>query len=261
LKEYAKKEGNGAPIIFIIDELDRCRPDFAIDIIEQIKHLFSVDGITFLIVTNRQQMEDSIKARYGADINATNYLHKFINIWLRLPRTIDYNVNNFGDKYFRHIIGLMYNENEKAVNSEAKKILSELIKYYNPSFREIEKIATYYALINNLVMNNLMTNYQSLYALMCYLKATNPMTLEDIINKRINFDGLLKKLNLTNIPKIAELSNLYYLTKVMEYDFAEKERKMEMITNKEVVNEHSNTEPLSIITSLYSWLNGISYPY
>src|SRR5690606_6050851 len=45
LENFATEAGNGKPIIFIIDELDRCRPNYAVEVLEQIKHLFSVPGI------------------------------------------------------------------------------------------------------------------------------------------------------------------------------------------------------------------------
>ena len=60
LEKFAHDHGNGSPIVFIIDELDRCRPDFALDLLEQIKHLFSVKGIVFLLVLNRSALEEII---------------------------------------------------------------------------------------------------------------------------------------------------------------------------------------------------------
>lgn len=77
LQQLAKEHSNDNPIIFIIDELDRCRPDFALELVEQIKHIFSVRGIAFLLVQNRQQLEASVKARYGNDVNASLYLVAF----------------------------------------------------------------------------------------------------------------------------------------------------------------------------------------
>ncbi|EJL6905740.1 hypothetical protein NMT21_003942, partial [Vibrio cholerae] len=87
LSNFVAEINGGEPIIFIIDELDRCRPDFALNLLEQVKHLFSVKGITFLLVTNRSQLEESIKSQYGQGIDPVNYLHKFINVWLSMPRS------------------------------------------------------------------------------------------------------------------------------------------------------------------------------
>ncbi|ORJ18604.1 hypothetical protein BS639_24370 [Rouxiella silvae] len=64
--------------IFIIDELDRARPDYSLDLLEKVKHLFSVRGVIFYLVMNRSQFEKSIEQRYG-QIDSRTYLNKFVN--------------------------------------------------------------------------------------------------------------------------------------------------------------------------------------
>ncbi len=53
---------SSGPLVFVIDELDRCRPDVALQIIELIKHVFSVDNVCFLLVMNKKLMECSVKS-------------------------------------------------------------------------------------------------------------------------------------------------------------------------------------------------------
>ncbi len=65
------------PICIIIDELDRCRPTYAIELLEAVKHLFSVKGIFFILATDTKQLAHSIKAVYGQDFNSTAYLKRF----------------------------------------------------------------------------------------------------------------------------------------------------------------------------------------
>lgn len=65
------------PIIFIIDELDRCRPNFAIQFLECIKHFFNVDNAYFLLSCNVDQLIASINHLYGERIDGENYLEKF----------------------------------------------------------------------------------------------------------------------------------------------------------------------------------------
>lgn len=55
------------PLVFIIDELDRCRPDFAIRLIERIKHFFDIPKIVFVLVMNKPQLLQSVKKFYGYD--------------------------------------------------------------------------------------------------------------------------------------------------------------------------------------------------
>lgn len=175
LASFSDKYGNGLPIIFIIDALDRCRPDFALELLEKIKHLFSVRGITFLLVINREQLEESIKSKYGAGINSSQYLQKFINLWITLPRKYGQNHDDHGVKYMKMVFNSMLNEKEMCEQSDAIELLSELIRYLKPSYREIEKILTYFSIIHNSSENTSYYSYfQMLYAFVCYLKVSKP---------------------------------------------------------------------------------------
>jgi len=61
----SKLEGEGnSPLIIIIDELDRCKPTFAVEVIEKIKHIFSVKNVVFVLVMNKGQLEESIRSVY-----------------------------------------------------------------------------------------------------------------------------------------------------------------------------------------------------
>lgn len=74
------------PVIFIIDELDRCKPDFAVKTLERIKHLFSVKNVVFVFAIDREQLSHSIRGYYGSDlIDAEDYLRRFIDIQYDLP--------------------------------------------------------------------------------------------------------------------------------------------------------------------------------
>lgn len=65
------------PICIFVDELDRCRPTYAIELLESIKHLFNIPGIFFIIASDTKQLSHSIKVVYGQDFNATAYLKRF----------------------------------------------------------------------------------------------------------------------------------------------------------------------------------------
>jgi hypothetical protein len=60
-----------------IDELDRCRPTYAIELLETVKHLFEIKGIVFVIATNTDQLQHSIKVVYGQGFDANRYLYRF----------------------------------------------------------------------------------------------------------------------------------------------------------------------------------------
>ena len=73
------------PKIIIIDELDRCRPDYAIQLLEIIKHIFDVKNIIFLFLINREQLESIVSTIYMNSNLSTKYFEKFYNIELNLP--------------------------------------------------------------------------------------------------------------------------------------------------------------------------------
>jgi hypothetical protein len=87
LQEMAKSlaASKSHPLIVMVDELDRCRPSYAVELIEVAKHLFAVDHTVFVLAVNRDQLAHSIRALYGNDFDATGYLRRFFDIDFRLP--------------------------------------------------------------------------------------------------------------------------------------------------------------------------------
>lgn len=80
-----KNEKYNLPIIIFVDELDRCRPNYAIELLENIKHLFNVDGLVFVLGVDKGQLAESVKSLYGAGMDANGYLKRFIDIDFNLP--------------------------------------------------------------------------------------------------------------------------------------------------------------------------------
>ena len=68
-------------LVFVIDELDRCRPSYALSILERMKHLFAVDGICFVFVTHLSALARMVRREYGlTDDNDRDYLDKFFQL-------------------------------------------------------------------------------------------------------------------------------------------------------------------------------------
>tara|TARA_B100000678_G_scaffold233010_1_gene201985 strand:+ start:266 stop:1759 length:1494 start_codon:yes stop_codon:yes gene_type:complete len=72
------------PIVIVIDELDRCRPTYAIKLLEEIKHLFDVPGLVFVFGTYGEQLRHSVSGAYGAGFDGRSYLRRFIDREYRL---------------------------------------------------------------------------------------------------------------------------------------------------------------------------------
>lgn len=82
LKALAQPHG----LVVIVDELDRCRPDYALSILEVMKHAFSVPGVTFVLGVRLEALQSSVRKRYGYDLDAAEYLQKFYTFAVHLPR-------------------------------------------------------------------------------------------------------------------------------------------------------------------------------
>ena len=75
----------GKPFVAFIDEIDRCRPSYAIELLERAKHLFDVPGIVFVLSVDKTQLAHGISAVYGAKFGTVGYLRRFFDQTYRLP--------------------------------------------------------------------------------------------------------------------------------------------------------------------------------
>lgn len=76
---------HGDRLIIFIDELDRCKPTFAVKLLERVKHYFTNEKITFVFSTNVKELSNTIRNLYGSNFNADRYLDKFFDLRLSLP--------------------------------------------------------------------------------------------------------------------------------------------------------------------------------
>jgi hypothetical protein len=67
------------PLFVLVDELDRCRPLYAIALLERVKHLFDIDNVVFVIATDTEQLRHAIGAVYGSAFDGQRYLFRFFD--------------------------------------------------------------------------------------------------------------------------------------------------------------------------------------
>ena len=72
-------------IVIFVDELDRCNPSYAVRLLEDIKHYFSIDNVTFVFSVNLSELQHMVKMVYGDKFDAFRYLDRFFDIRLNLP--------------------------------------------------------------------------------------------------------------------------------------------------------------------------------
>ena len=139
----------GRPLVIVIDELDRCRPSYAIELLEVIKHLFSVDRIVFVMAINRSELAHSVCAIYGNDFDADGYLRRFIDIDYRLPEPdrpafIENTMNSLGFSNYVQRSGDNLSAEEYA---DAKKLLVAFLGSSQLSLRSIGQALHHFGLL------------------------------------------------------------------------------------------------------------------
>lgn len=137
LTKYVECLSPQKPLIFIIDELDRCNPSYAVKTLERIKHIFAVRNIVFVIAVDELQLCNSIKGYYGSEqFDAKDYLRRFFDIQYDLPQA---NVNDLLNAAMsRFGFKELYNDNNKYRQMYDFLLLLYLGK--NLSIRSLEKL-------------------------------------------------------------------------------------------------------------------------
>lgn len=138
LKDITQNQGK--PIIFIVDELDRCKPEFSIRLIERIKHFFDVPKVVFVLSMNKSQLEESINSYYGFK-NDNNYLDKFIDTTIRLKKVSDISLS-----YEKCISSMSENLGVHFGNIINTNAVVSLCYLFNPNPRQLIRVMNKFSL-------------------------------------------------------------------------------------------------------------------
>jgi hypothetical protein len=150
---------NESPIVIFIDELDRCRPDFAVHMLEVIKHTFDVENVKFVLVTNTRQLRAAINHSYGSTVDAQRYLDKFLKFSIKLPTEVYGRSGYYEDELLasvEHFLKLMSSStvlSDTDLNDPNKALfryVSHLIQVNELSLREVETLARHLAIYHSL---------------------------------------------------------------------------------------------------------------
>lgn len=90
--------------LFLVDELDRCRPDYAISYLETIKHLFDTSGAVFILAADRLHLMNSAKTTFGVDLDFDEYYRRFVHRQVELPEISDEGYERLASAYVKHYL-------------------------------------------------------------------------------------------------------------------------------------------------------------
>ena len=139
---------NPRPLVVIIDELDRCKPNFALDILEQIKHLFSVEGVVFVLVGDFNQLQAVVTGAYGsgANFDGRTYLEKFYHLRARLPLP---EKESTAQRYVHHLWYSLEMSATETFDQDMHDGIAQIADATDLSLRNIERVITHVVLVYN----------------------------------------------------------------------------------------------------------------
>lgn len=186
-------------LVIVIDELDRCKPSFAVEVLEKIKHLFSVKNVAFLLVMHKQQLEEAIRSIYGSNIDAHTYLQKFINIETSIPKRVTDRHSNDIESYIKNLLQL----HEISTWGDDRYIvdcLTPLALHFNLSLRQLEKVFTNLAIIYGTSGENHL-RLVPIIVFAAVVKVVSPTVFENLLLGKIPFSTLCEQLGLRELKE------------------------------------------------------------
>jgi predicted KAP-like P-loop ATPase len=200
LGKFVKQAGNSKPLIFIIDELDRCRPNYSVEVLEQIKHFFSVSGIVFVLSIDKNHLASAVRGFYGSEhINTDEYLRRFIDLEysIPIPQTKLFNEYLFGYYQFNDFFSSAERIKFSQLRDDGQsllKIADVLFTETNATLRQQERVFALTRLILCSFISNQST-FSNLLIVLTYLK-----TMKDDVFQKIE----------RNDYTLQELSDLFF---------------------------------------------------
>ena len=181
------ESNDNRPLVVFIDELDRCRPSYAIELLETGKHIFSVNHVVFVIAVNRSELAKSVKALYGDDFGADGYLKRFFDTDFRLPEP---DRNNFIREML--VSGGFYEyldrtDDQFAINSSGYilTILQAFLGVPAISLRDIAQAIHRYGLVVS-SLGDQERGYCLTLAILTILIAADPVLYRRFVNGEMN---------------------------------------------------------------------------
>ncbi|MDF2784231.1 MAG: P-loop protein [Pantoea eucrina] len=236
-------------VIFIIDELDRARPDFSLDLLEKMKHVFNTKNLYFVLAVNKEQYLHIINKRYG-NIDSDTYLSKFIHFWFALPQPKDaYGASEKIPTFMRHLANkIRININYK----EAYELITELLNNSKATLRDCERCHSLLALI---VASNAPHEKHDLYsiAILAFLKTRSHSLFRDFCNDKATPTKIFESLN---VDKLGESKARYIKSLIYS----------EMLTDEELLNfEETNfriirtpfNDPIKSLSNILPYVESI----
>jgi KAP-like P-loop domain-containing protein len=203
LKHIPKK-----PLVVLVDELDRVRPDYSVKFLEAIKHIFSIQGVCFVLAVDRDQLEASIQQLYG-EIDFENYYRRFVTREAQLPEVtkldlmpfIQIQAHEFFDE--KRDVGIKFPFNQEG-QQDVLKFISAVCKAFRFVPRKIETLFRIFSQLMAVVKTNLTAkpNWTNTAVILIAISIDNRSIYNQIGNASVSpeeFYKYIKELNFSTL--------------------------------------------------------------
>jgi hypothetical protein len=215
LRKYIAENAGENPIVFFVDELDRCNPHYAVAVLERIKHLFEIPNIVFVLAVNKKELSNAIQGYYGSSkIDSDEYLRRFIDIDFILPKPkLDAYFDFLYEEY--EFDAFFNNETRKEVFGRKdepyafKTVALSMCKELNINLRQMDRIFAYSRLA---LMQFGPRTYllPDIYFMLCFWKLMDSQFYNQISKKAFTVQEFLMKLEDKLQPAFFRKEEEYY---------------------------------------------------
>ena len=233
---FQESQSFSLPMYIFIDELDRCKPTYAIELLEGIKHIFGVKGIYFIIATNKSQLVHSISAVYGNNFDANGYLKRFFDQEYALPKPDNESFTKYLVKEYRLGSSSNFYTPIKAGTSDMQdnviKTLSLLTNAFHLSLRDQKQVFRQFKAI---VLSSKLKLIHILYLMFLIMfkqkheqefnqfietldTEESKRVLAQILDSKITFDGYSHNNERNHSPTKSQIQLIRVIEKYKSYD-------------------------------------------
>ncbi len=140
LRKALTGKDDGGRVIILIDELDRCHPDYALALLEAMKLVFDQPGYVFVLMVNADYLERIAEHRFGKMEKGERYLEKFVDMRLALPMT-DAVLSAAVERLARNLpLAVPFGEHEEFSVERAARLAGELAPQSGLSMRQLKRV-------------------------------------------------------------------------------------------------------------------------
>jgi hypothetical protein len=259
---------NNSLIFIVIDEMDRCRPIYSIEMLEIVKHIFSIENIVFLIATDTEQLCASLKIVYGDEFDSKNYLNRFFERSYKLKNPnrkdlIGSLINKYGINKERLFCGNL---------TDPESYISELCQHVGISIREIEQCMEILFDFSITLPENQKIHLMHLWPIILTIhiqrEKTSIDTIDAVVAKKMDrkngsyvnitqakIDAIYNKYANMTVVDIFESEKDYYIY----YSIRDQiEADLRSIYNKPITRDNKNRHPIAHYQEMVEFLNRLS---